>query len=116
MRAVDNFYLLPDPLLRRHFSKEEYKLVKEIIKDRPCLPWKEKVGLQEVMATVVHYHILLPLGDFFLPISANNRRTTLFRFATVLEVYSNKEDGRLLTPKTRLTLGLMYRDLSYSMR
>lgn len=33
MRAVDNFYVLSDPLLRRHFSKEEYKLAKERIKD-----------------------------------------------------------------------------------
>lgn len=33
MRAVDDFYVLSDPLLRRHFSKEEYKPAKERIKD-----------------------------------------------------------------------------------
>ena len=32
MRAVDDFFVLSDPLLRRHFSKEEYKPAKERIK------------------------------------------------------------------------------------
>ena len=32
MRAVDDFFMLSDPLLRRHFSKEEYKPAKERIK------------------------------------------------------------------------------------
>ena len=32
MRAVDDFHVLSDPLLRRHFSKEEYKPAKERIK------------------------------------------------------------------------------------
>lgn len=44
MRAVDNFYLLSDPLLRRHFSKEEYKLAKERIKDLVGLGKKKGDG------------------------------------------------------------------------
>lgn len=32
MRAVDDFFMLSDPLLKRHFSKEEYKPAKERIK------------------------------------------------------------------------------------
>lgn len=32
MRCVDNFFMLSDPLLRRHFSKDEYKSAKERIK------------------------------------------------------------------------------------
>lgn len=44
MRAVDNFYVLSDPLLRRHFSKEEYKLAKERIKDLVGLGKKKGDG------------------------------------------------------------------------
>ena len=33
----------------------------------------------------------------------------------ILKGYSNKQDGRLLTPKTRLTLGLMYRNFLHLM-
>lgn len=32
MRAIDDMFVLWDPLLRRHFSKEEYKMAKERIK------------------------------------------------------------------------------------
>ena len=32
MRAVDDFFMLSDPPLQRHFSKEEYKPAKERIK------------------------------------------------------------------------------------
>ena len=32
MRCVDNFFVLSDPLLKRHFSKDEYKPAKERIK------------------------------------------------------------------------------------
>ena len=32
MRAADDFYVLHDPFLKRHFSKEEYKCAKERIK------------------------------------------------------------------------------------
>ena len=48
MRAVDDFYVLSDPLLRRHFSKDEYKPAKERIKALVGLGKKKDVKYEHV--------------------------------------------------------------------